>query len=141
MRVDKSILIEAPPADVFRWLAPARRPAWDKSLVRADGGGGLHQVHRALGHRFETHAEARIEPDREFAWAQTEGDYEEHAGAFLLESTPQGTRLHLRAEVEMPYVMPEVVTEAQIERALGRSFDEALFNLKELVERARRYGG
>lgn len=137
MHVDKSIVIAAPPSEVFAWLTPQRRTAWDKSLVRADAHAGLHEVHRALGHRFEMQAEARIEPDREFAWTQTEGDYEAHHGAFTLEPIEQGTRLHLRAEVEMPYVMPEVVTEAQLERELGRSFDDALFNLKELVERRR----
>jgi hypothetical protein len=140
VHVDKSIVIRAAPSAVFPWLAPLRQPLWDKSLVRADGEGGLHQVHRTLGHRFEMQAEADVDPDRRFAWHQTEGDYEAHAGAFTLERIPEGTKLHLTADVEMPYVMPDLVTEAQIERDLHETYDRALFTLKELVERGKAHG-
>ena len=137
MHLDKSILIRAEPSAVFGWLAPHRRPAWDRSLVRATplAGGRFDIVGRAFGHRFEAHAVAtRVEDAHLFAWRQERGDYEEHQGAFLLEATPEGTRVRFIADVEFPYVMPEVVTEAELRRVLSDDADDALLRLKELAE-------
>lgn len=141
MRLDKSILIRAAPEQVFAWLAPHRQPSWDRSLVRATplAEGRFDRVGRALGHRFESHARATaVEEARRFAWQQVDGDYEEHRGMFLLEPGPGGsTWLHLVADVELPYVMPEVVEESRLRRALSESADDALLALKDLVERGR----
>lgn len=139
MLLDKSIVIEASPESVYPWLAPQRRPAWDKSVVRASPleEGRFDLVLRALGHRFESHALADADPGHRFAWRQLAGDYEENRGAFTLEPVPGGTRLHLVADVEFPYVMPEVVTEAELRATLSREADDALLRLKELVEAAR----
>ena len=140
MHLDKSILIRASPEQVFAWLAPHRQPKWDRSLVRATAlaGGRFDHVGRALGHRFASHAEAvAVEAARRFAWRQLDGDYEEHRGAYELERVQGGTRLHLVADVEFPYVMPDVVTEAELARLLSEGADDALFALKELVERGR----
>lgn len=143
MHLDKSITIRAPPNVVYRWLAPHRQTAWDPALVRATApdaraNGRFEMVHRAFGHRFESHAVAtRMDDARVFAWEQVQGDFEEHRGAFLLEPTSEGTRVHLVADVEFPYVMPRVVTEAEIRRALSDEADEALLRLKELVEKGR----
>lgn len=138
MHLDKSILIHAPPAEVLAWLAPQRRARWDPGLVRATGfhdGRHFDLVARAFGHRFESHAEALAFDERRFAWRQLEGDYEEHRGAYSLEPVRDGTRLRLVADVEFPYVMPAVVTEAEIKHAISGQADEALLRLKELVER------
>ena len=140
MHVDKSIFIRASPSEVYAWLAPHRRPTWDRSLVRATPleGGRFDLVGRALGHRFEAHAEAtRLDNGRAFAWRQVEGDYEEHRGAFTLEPVSEGTLLHLIEDVDFPYVMPEVVTEEQLRRAVSEGADDALLTLKEMVERGR----
>lgn len=140
MHLDKSIVIRAEPQQVYEWLAPHRQPAWDRSLVRATAlaEGRFDLVGRALGYRFESHAEAtRVEDARAFAWRQLDGDYEEHRGAYELESVPEGTRLHLVADVDFPYVMPAVVTEAELARLLSEGADDALLTLKEMVERGR----
>lgn len=140
MHLDKSILIRADPQQVFAWLAPHRQPMWDRSLVRATAmaGGRFDLVGRAFGHRFASHAMAtRVEDARAFAWRQLDGDYEEHQGAYELERVPGGTRLHLVADVEFPYVMPDVVTEAELARLLSNGADDALLTLKEMVERGR----
>lgn len=141
VHLDKSIHIRAPPERVYRWLAPHRQPRWDPSLVRATPlhGRTFERVGRAFGHRFESHVEATtLEAARRFAWRQLEGDYAEHEGAYTLEPEVDGTRVHLVADVDYPYVMPEVITEAEIRRAVNAEADEALMRLKELVERARR---
>ena len=141
MHLDKSILIQAPPERVFAWLAPHLQPSWDHSLVRATAlaDGRFDHVGRAFGHRFGSHVEATLVDDgRAFAWRQLDGDYEEHRGAYTLEPGPSGTTwLHLVADVEFPYVMPEVVEEAQLRRILSESADDALLTLKEMVERGR----
>ena len=144
MHLDKSITIRAPPETVYRWLAPHRQAAWDATLVRATAPapeGRFDLTYRAFGHRFESHAVAtRMDEARAFAWEQLEGDFEEHRGMFLLEAVEGGTRVHLVADVEFPYVMPRVVTEAEIKRAVSDEADEALLRLKELVERGRAAG-
>lgn len=138
MHLDKSILIQASPDAVLRWLSPPRQARWDPGLVRATAfhdGRLFDRVSRAFGHRFESHAEATAFDVHRFSWRQLDGDYEEHRGAFTLEAVGDGTRVHLVADVEYPYVMPAVVTEAEIRHAVSAQADEALLRLKELVER------
>lgn len=141
MHLDKSIFIRADPASVYAWLAPHRRPAWDRSLVRASplhDDGRFDLVGRVLGHRFESHARAvDLREGRRFAWQQVAGDYEEHRGAYTLEPVRGGTNLHLVADVELPYVMPEVVAEDALRRQISDGADDALLTLKEMVERGR----
>jgi len=144
--LDKSIRIHAPADRVFPWLQPARQPLWDPALLRAsprDGDAGplregslVDRVTRALGLRLESAAETvALEAGRLFAWRQVEGDYEQHRGAFVLEAEPDGdTRVRLLADVDLPFVLPRLATEAEVEDAISRDADEALFNLKALVE-------
>lgn len=137
MHLDKSILIRAPPETVFGWLAPHRQPSWDRRLVRATplAGGCFELTARAFGHRFASRAIASVQEAHAFAWRQVAGDYEEHRGTFTLERVAGGTRVHLVADVDFPYVMPEVVTEAELRRVLSDGADDALLRLKELAER------
>lgn len=143
--LDKSIVIHASAQAVFAWLAPARMPRWDPSLVRqapealgpVATGMRFARVSRALGHRFEMDAEATdVESARVFAWRQVSGDFQRHEGAYLLEPVAEGTRVRLLAEMEFPYVMPRLVTEDELQREVSREADEALLNLKSLVEAA-----
>ncbi len=146
--IDKSILIHAGPDRVFRWLAPARMTQWDRNLIRAATHGPLakgsriDRVCQALGFRLQSATEAvAVEPDRMFAWRQLTGDYEKNRGAYTLEPVraPDGTawtRVRLVADVELPFVLPRLVTESEVRHALSRDTDAALFNLKELVERS-----
>jgi uncharacterized membrane protein len=143
--LDKSIRIHAPADRIFAWLQPARQPLWDRTVLRASARGGdatlragtlVDRVTRALGLRFESAAETvALEAGRLFAWRQVEGDYEQHRGAFVLEPDGEGdTRVHLVADVDLPFVLPRLATEAEVEDALSRDADEALFNLKAVVE-------
>lgn len=143
MLLDKTIHIRAPPELVFGWLSPARQPLWDKSLLRAahrpDGpmrpGSLVERVSRALGFRFASTTEAvAVEEGRLLAWRQVEGDYEENRGAFVLEPSEHGTRLRFVADVELPFVLPRLATEAEVREDLSRAVDDALFNLKALAE-------
>lgn len=143
MLLDKSILIHAPPERVFAWLAPGRASRWDPSVVRGQArdpgslssGAKFERVVRAQGHRFAMQAEAtEVEPDRRFGWRQVEGDFAAHSGRFDLEPVPGGTLLHLLADVEYPYRMPQRVTEDELRRELSDSADEALLRLKEMLE-------
>ena len=119
-------------------------PRWDHSLVRAAAhapgplarGAHFDRVSRELGMRFQMDAEAvAVEQGRLFAWRQVVGDFEEHRGAFMLEPFEDGTRVRFLADVELPYVLPKLVTEAEIEAELSNEADDALFNLKALVEK------
>lgn len=139
--LDKSILIRAPPERVFDWLAPHRMAHWDASLVRASSdapfatGARIERVTRALGFRLASAATAvAVEPARVFAWQQVEGDYVRHRGSFVLEAVPGGTRVRLVEEVELPFVLPRLVTEDEVRAALSRAADAALYNLKDLAE-------
>jgi len=142
--LDKSILIHAPAGRIYELLQPSRQPLWDRSLVRvAPRDETLHEgslfdrVARALGHRFESASEAiALRKDRLFAWRQVEGDFEEHRGAYTLEPRADGTLVHLVADVELPFVLPRLATEAEVRAGLSRDADDALFNLKALCERA-----
>lgn len=144
MLLDKTIHIQATPQAVYAWLAPSRVPLWDPSIVRAaprDASEPLHEgsvidlVRRALGHRFETTSETtHLEEGHLYAWQQVEGDFEEHRGEWRLDAEGDGTRLHLIANVELPFVLPRLATEHEVQRTLSRDADEALFRLKELVE-------
>lgn len=143
MFLDKTIHIDAPPERVFELLSPARQPLWDKSLVRATLrderplgiGAVFDRVMRTLGFRFESAAETvAVEEGRLFAWRQVEGDFEANQGAFVLEQDARGTNLRLVAEVELPYVLPRLATEAEVQEGVSRAADDALFNLKALAE-------
>ena len=145
MLLDKSIHVHASPERVFAWLDPSRVPLWDRSVVRAaprdvrplHEGSVVDVVSRALGLRFESATQAtRVEEGRAYAWRQLDGDFEQHAGASTLEPEGDGTRVRLLADVELPFVLPRLATEAEVQRALSRDADEALFRLKELVERS-----
>lgn len=126
---------------MYAWLAPHRMPRWDPGLVRATTPGGLapgariDRVARALGFRLESAAEATaVEPGRLLAWRQVAGDFVRHAGAFTLEPEAGGTRLRFQADVELPFVLPRLVTDAEMRAALDHDADEALYNLKDLAE-------
>ena len=145
MLLDKSIHVQAPPARVFAWLDPSRVPLWDRSVVRAaprdvrplHEGSVIDLVSRALGLRFESATQAtRVEEGHVYAWRQLDGDFESHEGAYTLEAEGDGTRVRLLADVDLPFVLPRLATEAEVQRALSRDADEALFRLKELAEKA-----
>jgi uncharacterized membrane protein len=137
VHLDKQIDIAAPPARVFAWLLPDRQARWDPSVVRAQRlpGERFERVVRAQGHRFESQAVVTDASDaRRFAWRQVSGDFALHEGAFELEAVPGGTRVHLVADVEYPYQMPQIVTEEDLRREASQGADEALLRLKEILE-------
>lgn len=154
--LDKTIDIQAPPQAVFSLLTRvAQSPRWLPGTVRAtrDGGGAagppaaveaLHQGSRvhtvvdAAGMRLQSAQElVAFRENALFGWRQHAGDFARHEGAYSLVPTPGGgTRLRLRMEVELPFVLPVFLTEAEVHHLFSSRMDRALMNLKDLAEGA-----
>lgn len=142
--LDKSIEIRAPPERVFQFLTQVwRAPRWHPGLVRAiseDGkplheGSTFHAVEETAGLRLERESEAvEVAADRRVAWRLVDGDFARHEGAYELVPTAQGTRVRLKALIELPFILPRIVTHAELERALSVREDAALWKLKDTIE-------
>ena len=118
--IDKTLTIRAPREAVFRLLVE-RSPDW---VPRAFGG----------AHFDCRPSPPALEPMRRFAWRQEVGDFTRAEGEFVLEDVPDGTRVHLRALVEPPFVLPRVATDSSLERELSHLYDGDLLRLKRRLE-------
>lgn len=147
----KVIEISAPPERVFQVLQEVdRAPRWQPGLLEVDpsgapGEGAHHVLHEgaafharsaAFGGRFDMTAEAtQVDPPRRIAWRQVRGDLEHFDERYELEATPGGgTRVRFALDVEVPFRLPQFVTQEEVREALSRRYDRALLNLKDLVE-------
>lgn len=144
-RLDKRIEVAASPLAVFEVLGHVERlPRWKPGEVRASrlserlGPGAVvrHET-EACGTRLAW--DAVIEdwaPGKRLAWRQLAGDWARNAGAWELQPAPGGrTRVRLLVDLELPHVLEFEVTEEEASHELSRGLDEALLNLKQLVER------
>lgn len=146
--LDKTIVIDAPPERVWRVLTRlASSPRWAAGTVRVHAVGAAEEgVRRGLV--FETVREdlglvlgsvaetTAADPPRRFAWRQRAGDFERNDGAWDL--APEGagkTRLRLRLLLELPFVLPRLITEDVIRRHFSSRYDATLLRLKEEAER------
>lgn len=144
-RVDKRIEVQAPPLRVFEVLGHVERwPRWRPGELRAarlnerQGQGAMvHSETELCGTRLSM--DAVLEewvPGERLAWRQLEGDWARNEGAWeLLAQGPDRTLVRLRADLELPHMLEVEVTEEEAAHELSRSLDEALLNLKELLER------
>jgi len=143
--LDKEIRIQAPPDRVFAWVGTlVRHPRWMPGTLAAyptvpgdlRRGSRLHLTLEALGLRFESEAETLLwEPGRAFGWRQRVGDLARHEARF--EVTPDGSggsRVRARIDVELPFVLPRLATEAEIAAELSGKLDRGLLNLRDLAE-------
>lgn len=146
--LDKTIDIRTPPDRVWHALTRiSHAPSWSPGLVRAtarDGrdeiGPGVvyHTVREDLGLHLESEQEAVVaEPPRRLAWRQRAGDFARHEGRYDLAPAAGGTRLRLRVLLELPFVLPRLITEEAIRRHYSSRFDAALITLKRQLEPAR----
>lgn len=146
----KRIDIRATPEQVFDLLAhPEQAPRWQPGLVEAtpgpgseDGlvreGAGFEAVSEAFGGLLRWRAETTdVAPARRLAWHQVEGAWKRNDARFRLEPIPGGTRLHLEVDVEPPFALPTMRTFDEVDEELSRRYDDALLNLKDLLEAER----
>lgn len=143
--LDKTIDIQAPPEAVFHLLTRvARGPAPPPARGGAPSapgdplhlGSALYAVVDTVGVRLQSAQElVAFQENVLFGWRQREGDFARNEGAYALAPIPGGgTRLRLRMEVELPFVLPRLVTEAEVARDFSRRMDQTLMSVKDLLE-------
>lgn len=154
--LDKTIEVACAPARAFALLAqPEAFPAWSPWTTAAATAPGsrFRLVHDVCGVRLAWVGRSDADPHRRLAFAQEDGDFEVMEGVWDLQPlgeggrggggeggagerarTGEGTRIHLRMHVALPFVLPRMLTDAQIARALSLNLDEAMFNLKSILE-------
>lgn len=156
--LDKTIEVACAPARAFALLAqPEALPAWSPWTTAAATAPGsrFRLVHEVCGVRLAWVGRSDALPHRRLAFAQEDGDFEVMEGVWDLEPLGEGgrergaeggagegarrgvgagTRIHLRMHIALPFVLPRMLTDAQIARALSLNLDEAMFNLKSILE-------
>jgi carbon monoxide dehydrogenase subunit G len=140
MKVERSVSIERPPAEVFSHIADVRNdPSWHTDVVEvrssteAVGVGTVFQikVKPSMGVSEGTMTVTRFEPGR-FV------EFQGHMGRMaptvtnICEPEGQGTRVTRRVELEPPGIM-RVMTPL-IARKIGKDNEGFLRNLKRLLE-------
>ncbi len=144
--LDKTIVVEAPPDRVWRLLTrPALAPAWAPGVVGSVTRDGTRElapgvvfttVREDLGLRLQSEQETvTCDPPRRIEWRQRSGDFERNDGFFDLAPAPGGaTRVRLRLLLELPFVLPRLLTDDAIRRHFSARFDDALLALKRHAE-------
>ena len=141
--LDKRIEVHAPPRQVFEVLGHVERwPRWMPLDVRCarvteKQGAGMVVRHEsnACGTRISWDAVAEEWlPGKRIAFRQVTGDWDRAAMTWDLQSSPKGCVVRLRADLALPHTLEVEVTEDAAQDELSRSLDEALLNLKDLVE-------
>jgi uncharacterized protein YndB with AHSA1/START domain len=139
IRVEHSLVIERPPAEVFSYSTdPAKLPDWQSTALeaRSDGpmqkGAHLTEVRKFLGRRMESKVEVTAyEPDRRFALKVLSGPVP-FTVEQTLEPTDGGTRVHLVLEGEPGgfFKLAEPLVERAVRRQMQADFDQ----LKDILE-------
>jgi uncharacterized membrane protein len=142
-RLDKRIEVQARPEAVWALLGHVERwPTWMPMALRAaraterEGPGMLvHQESAACGTRLSWDAVAEAwMPGQRMAWRQVQGDWKAARLEWELKPTRQGTLVRLRAELDLPHVLERELTHEAADAELSASLDDALLNLKDLLE-------
>lgn len=122
--------MRAPRARVF----DALRPGVALAPGPPQRGARFLHVMDALGARWETTTELdRVVPDA-LEFHQVTGDYADYRGRYELDESADGTRVRVRVEMDLPYVLPRFTTEDEIRRTWSRALDTMLFALKSRLE-------
>ena len=139
VRVEHSVVIERPPAEVFAYMTdPANVPEWQSAALEARSQGPVQQgahmteVRKFLGRRMESKFEVTAyEPDRRFALKVLTGPvpftFEE-----TLEPTDAGTRVNVVLEGEPGGFFK--LAEPLVERAARRQLQADYEQLKDILE-------
>jgi uncharacterized protein YndB with AHSA1/START domain len=142
MRIEYTVVIDRPPADVFGYLTDVKRlPEWQASAieVRHEGsmavGTQIREVRNFLGRRAESTLEVtEYEPDRKFSLRVVSGPLPFEVRHTL---TPEngGTRLDWVGEAETSRY-PRIAVR-MVARTAERQFTSDLERLKRLLEDRR----
>ena len=139
VRVEHSLVIARPPAEVFAYTTdPANLPEWQSTALeaRSDGpvqqGARLTEVRKFLGRRMESEVEVTaFELDRRFALKVLSGpvpfSFEQ-----TLEPTDGGTRVSVVLEGEPGGFFK--LAEPLVERAVKRQIQAEFEQLKDILE-------
>jgi uncharacterized protein YndB with AHSA1/START domain len=139
VRVEHSLVIERPPAEVFAYTTdPANLPEWQSGALeaRSDGpvqeGARLTEVRKFLGRRMESEGEVTaFEPDRRFALKVVSGPVP-YSFEQTLEPTNGGTRVRVVLEGEPGGFFK--LAEPLVERAAKRQLQADFEQLKDILE-------
>jgi uncharacterized protein YndB with AHSA1/START domain len=140
MRVERSIFIERPPADVFRHMADVRNdPSWHTDVLEVQsstdvvGVGTVFdvKVKPSMGVSGGTMTVSRLEPGRLIEFQGRMGKMAPTV-TNICETDAQGTRVTRRVELEPPGVMR--IMSPLIKRMIAKSDEGFLANLKRLLE-------
>jgi uncharacterized membrane protein len=141
--LDKRIEVDARPEQVFAVLGHVERwPTWMPSALRVarvterEGPGMLiRSESAACGTRLSWDAVAEEWlPGRKVSWRQVQGDWRKARIAWELSPGRRGTVVRLHAELDLPHVLDVELTTEAADQELSASFDDALLNLKDLLE-------
>jgi hypothetical protein len=140
MRVERSIFIERPPADVFRHMADVRNdPSWHTDVLEVQsstdvvGVGTVFdvKVKPSMGVSGGTMTVSRLEPGRLIEFQGRMGKMAPTV-TNICETDAQGSRVTRRVELEPPGVMR--IMSPLIKRMIAKSDEGFLANLKRLLE-------
>jgi uncharacterized protein YndB with AHSA1/START domain len=139
VRVEHSLVIERPPAEVFAYTTdPANLPEWQSTALEARSEGpvqeGAHmtEVRKFLGRRMESEVEVTaFEPDRRFALEVVSGPVP-FAFEQTLEPIDEGTRVSIVLEGEPGGFFK--LAEPLVERAVRRQIQADFEQLKDILE-------
>jgi uncharacterized protein YndB with AHSA1/START domain len=139
VRVEHSLVIERPPAEVFAYTTdPANLAEWQSTALEARSEGPVQQgahvteVRKFLGRRMESEVEVTaFEPDRRFALKVLSGPVP-FAFEQTLEPSDGGTRVSVVAEGEPGGFFK--LAEPIVARALRRELRGNLETLKDVLE-------
>ena len=142
MKVERSVFIERPPADVFSYIADVRNdPSWHtdvlevRSSTDAVGVGTVFnvKVKPSMGVSEGTMTVSRLDPGRLIEFDGRMGKMAPTV-TNICELEGQGTRVTRRVEFETPGIMR--LMSPLIASKIGRANDGFLANLKRLLEGA-----
>lgn len=139
VRVEHSLMIERPPAEVFAYTTdPRNLPEWQSTALeaRSEGpvreGAHLTEVRKFLGRRMETELEVTAyEPDRRFALKVISGPVP-FSTEQTLEPSDGGTRVTIVLEGEPGGFFK--LAEPLVERAVRRQIQGDFEQLKDILE-------
>jgi uncharacterized protein YndB with AHSA1/START domain len=140
MRVERTIMIARPPADVFRYVADIRNdPTWHTDVLEVRSSSDIVElgtvfdvkVKPSMGVSEGTMTVSRLEPGKLVEFRGRMGRMEPTV-TNICEPDKEGTRVTRRVEIEPPGMMRAMTP--LMKRMIGKSNEGFLANLKRLLE-------
>ena len=142
-RIERSIVIKAPPEKVWQMLHWDRIPEWLEGIKWAEytsehreGAGATAHVKAEAGGvkvEFDVEITEYIE-DEKASWRTTAGNFTA-IGLTNLEPMREGTELTLMMDYELPYsILGKIVDKVLVGRETAAGFERGLKKLKNMIE-------